>query len=218
VMSHELRTPLTALAGYAELLDDEVFGPLSEQQHGALARMRASTDLLAGIVDEILGFARLEAGKTVVEAHPCTVQEIVRATHAVLEPLARDKQLALDLRLPSSRVSLVTDADMTRRILVNLGANAVKFTEQGRIELEASATDDDVRFVVRDTGVGIAEYDLPRLFQPFTQLDGSLTRRHGGTGLGLYISRRLAGMLGGRIEVSSTLGAGSAFTLILPRN
>jgi len=216
VISHELRTPLTALTGYEELLADEVFGPLTEQQQSAIERMRTSTDLLTLLIDEVLTVARLEAGREVVRTDTRTVRDVVSAAVAVLEPLALDKGLALRVLEPEQPVMLRTDGEMIRRILVNLGANAIKFTDDGRVEIEAAAEGEDVRFVVRDTGIGIAPADMPRLFRPFTQLDSGVTRRYGGTGLGLYISQRLAGLLGGTLTVESTLGEGSAFTLRIP--
>jgi signal transduction histidine kinase len=215
-ISHELRTPLTALTGYEELLVDEVFGPLSEPQLNAVERMRSSTELLTLIIDEVLTFSRLEANQVTVHPHETTARAIVQDAAAVLEPLALEKHLTLTLALPDEELPLETDADMVRRILVNLGANAVKFTDQGSVTIEVAVGDDEIAFVVRDTGIGIAATDLPRLFQPFTQLETGFTRRYGGTGLGLFISQRLAGLLGGRIVVDSRLGEGSTFTLRLP--
>ena len=216
VISHELRTPLTALTGYEELLSDEVFGPLTEQQQSAIERMRTSTELLTLLIDEVLTVARLEAGREIVRAGTASVRDVVTSAVAVLEPLALDKGLALRVSEPDRPVPLRTDGEMVRRILVNLGANAIKFTDQGRVEIEAAVDGDDVTFVVRDTGIGISEADLPRLFKPFTQLDSGVKRRYGGTGLGLYISHRLASLLGGTLTVESTVGEGSAFTLRIP--
>jgi signal transduction histidine kinase len=216
-ISHELRTPLTALTGYEELLADEVFGPLTEQQMAAIERMRTSTDLLTVIIEEILTFSRLEAGEEPVRPSETTAREIVDAAVSVLEPLALEKRLDLRVITPESPLTLFTDGDMVRRILVNLGANAIKFTETGTVEIEASLRGSDVCFAVRDTGIGIAQADMPRLFQPFTQLDAGFTRRYGGTGLGLFISQRLAHLLGGIIEVESALGKGSVFTARIPR-
>ncbi|HJR64454.1 MAG TPA: ATP-binding protein [Gemmatimonadaceae bacterium] len=217
MVSHELRTPLTALTGYEELLADKVLGPLTEQQLGAVERMRTSTQLLSSIIEEILTFSRLEAGEELVRQSEITAQEAVRAAAVVLEPLANEKRLRLSTGAPDRDVVLTTDGDMVRRILVNLGGNAVKFTNQGEVRLEAGATNGEVRFSVKDTGIGIAPENLPRLFQPFTQLESGFTRRFGGTGLGLYISQRLALLLHGRIEVRSELGKGSEFSLVLPR-
>jgi signal transduction histidine kinase len=216
VISHELRTPLTALTGYEELLADEVFGPLTEQQQSAIERMRTSTELLTLLIDEVLTVARLEAGREVMRATDTSIRDVVSAAVAVLEPLALDKGLALRLTEPNAPMPLHTDGEMIRRILVNLGANAIKFTDGGHVEISAMPDGDHIRFSVRDTGIGIAPHDMPRLFRPFTQLDSGVTRRYGGTGLGLYISHRLATLLQGTLTVESVVGEGSIFTLRIP--
>jgi len=216
VISHELRTPLTALIGYEELLADETFGPITEQQQSAIERMRTSTELLTLLIDEVLTVARLEAGRELVRAGATSVREVVSAAVAVLEPLALDKGLALRVTEPPVPLPMFTDGEMVRRILVNLGANAIKFTDTGSVEITAEPLGEDVRFSVRDTGIGIAPADVPRLFQPFTQLDSGVTRRFGGTGLGLYISQRLASLLGGQLSLESSVGEGSVFTLVIP--
>jgi signal transduction histidine kinase len=216
VVSHELRTPLTALTGYEELLADEAFGPLTEQQQSAIERMRTSTELLTLLIDEVLTVARLEAGREMVRPVDTSVRDVVSAAVAVLEPLALDKGLALRVSEPPTPVPLRIDGEMVRRILVNLGANAIKFTDTGRVEIEAASDGDHVRFAVRDTGIGIAPEDQARLFKPFTQIDSGVTRRFGGTGLGLYISLRLAQLLGGGLALESTVGEGSVFTLRVP--
>ncbi len=216
VISHELRTPLTALTGYEELLADEVFGPLTEQQQSAIERMRTSTELLTLLIDEVLTVARLEAGREVMRPVDTSIRDVVSAAVAVLEPLALDKGLALRLTEPDAPMPLHTDGEMIRRILVNLGANAIKFTDAGYVEISAIPEGDHVNFAVRDTGIGIAASDVPRLFRPFTQLDSGVTRRFGGTGLGLYISQRLALLLGGALSVDSVVGEGSVFTLRIP--
>jgi PAS domain S-box-containing protein len=216
-MSHELRTPLTALTGYEELMADGILGPLTDDQRGAVERMRWSTQLLTAIIEEILTFSRLEAGEVTLEAQETKAGEILQAVAAVLEPLANARDLALGISLPSEDLELRTDPNIVRRILVNLGANAVKFTNQGLVELSARGTETAVQFAVRDTGIGIAPADRGRLFQPFSQLEGGLTRRYGGTGLGLYTAQRLARLLGGRIEVESAPERGSTFTVVVPR-
>ena len=216
-MSHELRTPLTAIAGYEELLSDEVLGSLTAAQHGALDRLRSSTEVLSSIIEEILTFSRLEAGQEEARPHDSTVQEIVNAAAAVLAPLASRKGIDFGVTVSEPGARVYTDVDMARRVLVNLGANAVKFTDRGTVAVDVTVEDQWLRFAVRDTGIGIAGEDIPRLFQPFAQLDAGLTRRHGGTGLGLFISRRLAQLLGGRIELESEPGRGSVFTVVVPR-
>jgi signal transduction histidine kinase len=216
-MSHELRTPLTALLGYEELLSDEVLGALTPAQHSAVERMRVSTEILSSIIEEILTFSRLEAGEEVARPHESTVGEIVDAAAAVLAPLAARKGLEFGVTVPDTSARLYTDVDMARRILVNLGSNAVKFTDHGSVGLEATTDGASLRLAVRDTGIGIGHDDVSRLFQPFVQLDAGFTRKHGGTGLGLFIAQRLARLLGGRIDVQSQTGHGSVFTVVLPR-
>ena len=147
---------------------------------------------------------------------PCCHVEIVDAVVAVMEPLARQKEVTLAVSLPEPPVFMHTDGDKVRQILVNLIGNAVKFTDQGRVDVTVARRNGEVRVQVRDTGIGIPPADLPRLFQPFTQVDAGLTRRHRGTGLGLYNSRGLARLLGGRIDVESAPGVGSTFTLTVP--
>jgi signal transduction histidine kinase len=215
-VSHELRTPLTALAGYEELLVDQVIGPLSDSQLDVLERMRSVTQHLASVIEELLAFSSLDEGRETVRPTDFLAADLVRATVAVVEPLARQKHLDFHVSIPNEPIRMTSDVDKVRQILVNLAGNAVKFTDQGEIRLELGRRDSDVCFVVRDTGMGISKRDLDRLFRPFAQLDTGLTRRHGGTGLGLYISRSLAELLGGRIEVESEIGRGSAFSLILP--
>jgi len=215
-VSHELRTPLTALAGYEELLADQVIGPLSEGQRDVLERMRSVTHHLASVIEELLTFSSLDEGRETLRPTDFLAADLVQATAAVIEPLARQKHLAFHVVVPDAAIRMTSDVDKIRQILVNMAGNAVKFTDTGEVRLELSRTNGDVRFTVRDTGIGIAQRDLERLFLPFTQLDTGLTRRHGGTGLGLYISRRIADMLGGRIEVESEPSKGSAFTLVLP--
>jgi signal transduction histidine kinase len=215
-VSHELRTPLTALAGYQELLVDEVIGPLSEGQIDVLERMQSVTRHLAAVIEEVLSFSSLDEGRETVRPTDFLAADLVRATVAVVEPLARQKSLGFDFSVPSEPIRMTSDVDKIRQILVNLAGNAVKFTDTGAIQLDLQRCDGDVCFTISDTGIGIARKDLDRLFKPFTQVDNGLTRRHGGTGLGLYISRGLAELLGGRIDVESEPGKGSKFTLVLP--
>jgi signal transduction histidine kinase len=216
-VSHELRTPLTALAGYEELLVDQVIGPLSESQVDVLERMRSVTQHLASVIEEVLAFSSLDEGREVVRATDFLAADLVRSVAAVIEPLARQKHLSLVAVVPDVPIRMTSDIDKVRQILVNLAGNAVKFTDAGEVCLELRREDGRVCFAVNDTGIGIARRDLDRLFKPFAQLDTGLTRRHGGTGLGLYISRGLAELLGGTIEVESEPRKGSTFTLVLPR-
>lgn len=215
-VSHELRTPLTALSGYEELLADQVIGPISESQLDVLDRMRSVTQHLAAVIEEVLTFSSLEEGRETVRPTDFLAADLMRATAAVIEPLARQKRLAFVVSVPNTAIRMTSDVDKVRQILVNLAGNAVKFTDAGEVRLELEQRNGEVVFTVRDTGIGIPRSDLERLFRPFAQLDTGLTRRHGGTGLGLFIARGLAELLGGRIEVQSEPMAGSTFTLTLP--
>ena len=216
VMSHELRTPLAAVTGYEELLADEILGSLNEEQHNAVDRMRWSTKLLANIIEEILTFSRLESGQVHLVMGKTEVSEILSSAGAVLEPLATARGLEFAVALPKNPVQVSTDADVVRRVLVNLGANAIKFTERGRVELSCTRRDDALVLATRDTGIGIAPQDLQRIFEAFTQVHSGTARPYGGTGLGLHTAHRLAHLVGGEIEVESTLGVGSTFSLVLP--
>lgn len=215
-ISHELRTPLTALTGYEELLADQVLGPLQETQLDVLERMRSVTHHLTVMIEEVLAFSSLEAGKETVRPTEFLAADLLRAAAAIVEPLARQKKLRIEVDVPDEPLRVTSDIDKLRQILVNLAGNAVKFTDSGEVRLSVRRAGDEALFGIRDTGIGMAPQDVRRLFRPFTQLDTGLTRRHGGTGLGLYISQRLARLLGGRIEVESTPSEGSSFTLALP--
>jgi signal transduction histidine kinase len=215
-MSHELRTPLTALAGYGELLADQVIGPMSDPQLDILERMRSVTTHLSAMIEEILAFTSLEEGREAVRPSEFLADDLVRSAIAAVEPMAEQRGIALELKLRSTAVRMTSDIDKARQIMVNLLGNAVKFTDRGRVTIRLARASTSVRIDVVDTGIGIPADELPRLFRPFAQVDTGLTRRHGGTGLGLYISRRLATMLGGHIEVSSEPGVGSTFSVVLP--
>ena len=215
-MSHELRTPLTALAGYNELLIDQVIGPVSEPQLDILERMRSVTMHLSAMIEEILAFTSLEEGREIVRPSEFLAADLVRAAIAVIQPLADQKKLKIEVALPRDSLRMTSDIDKSRQILVNLLGNAVKFTESGSVSISLSVRGGAVWIDVQDTGIGIPEEELMRLFRPFAQVDSGLTRRHGGTGLGLYISRRLATLLGGHIEVFSQPGVGSTFSVVLP--
>ena len=215
-ISHELRTPLTALTGYGELLADEIFGPLSEHQLDMVDRMRTVTHQLAVMVDELLTFSTLEAGRESVRPEDVALVDIIESVIAAVEPFARQKDLELGFVVPERPPMMNTDGEKIRQILVNLVGNAIKFTDKGHVSISATRNNGELRVAVADTGIGISATDCARLFQPFTQLDSGLTRRHGGTGLGLYNSSRLAQLLGGRVDVESAPGSGSTFTLVVP--
>jgi signal transduction histidine kinase len=215
-ISHELRTPLTALTGYEELLVDEVLGPISDPQRDILERMRSVTHHLTAMIEDVLAYSSLEMGHEVIRPTEFLLVDLVRAVAAVAEPLARQKGIEFTIAVPDPGLRITTDIDRARQILINLAGNAVKFTDKGGVRMEVSTTNDAVSIAVIDSGIGIPAAQQRSLFKPFAQVDTGLTRRHGGTGLGLYISSQLAKLLGGRIELSSQAGEGATFTLILP--
>jgi signal transduction histidine kinase len=216
-ISHELRTPLTALTGYEELLVDEVLGPISEPQRDVLERMRSVTHHLTAMIEDVLAYSSLEMGHEVIRPTDFLLVDLVNAVAAVAEPLALQKNIKLTVDVPDPTLRITTDIDRARQILINLAGNAVKFTDTGGVRIEVQSTGDEIHISVIDSGIGIPAAQQRSLFKPFAQVDTGLTRRHGGTGLGLYISAQLAKLLGGRIELASQPGKGATFTLILPK-
>jgi signal transduction histidine kinase len=215
-ISHELRTPLTALTGYEELLVDEVLGPISDPQRDVLERMRSVTHHLTAMIEDVLAYSSLEMGHEVVRPTEFLLVDLIRAVAAVADPLAKQKNIGFEFEIEDPNLRVITDIDRARQILINLAGNAVKFTDKGGVRVTACSSGEHVRIAVKDSGIGIPAANQRQLFKPFAQVDTGLTRRHGGTGLGLYISSQLAKLLGGRIELQSELGQGATFTLVLP--
>jgi signal transduction histidine kinase len=215
VMSHELRTPLNAVLGYADLMLLGVSdSPAKSREY--VERIRAAAQGLLRLVDEVLSFARLEAGREEVRLEPIDVNAVVREAVALVEQDAAEKHIRIELRLPESPVELETDAWKLRQILTNLLSNAVKFTAEGFIAVGVEVEPTGVRIAVRDTGIGISPEHMEHIFDAFWQVEQSATRRYGGMGLGLGVARELAKLLGGELTVQSEVGAGSTFTLRLP--
>ncbi|HEX2079896.1 MAG TPA: ATP-binding protein [Longimicrobium sp.] len=217
VMSHELRTPLNAILGYTDLLLMGVPHPLPDGSARQVARIGTSARHLLQIIEQILAFSRLEAGREEVHPEEVELGELVRETAALIQPLAGQKGLEFTLEVPARPVRLRTDPGKLRQILLNLLSNAIKFTEAGQVGLSARAVRGGVRIEVSDTGVGLAPEHLERVFEPFWQADHSRTRQAGGTGLGLSVTRQLAHLLGGRVSAQSQLGQGTTLTVCLPR-
>ena len=219
VMSHELRTPLNAIAGYAELLEIGIHGPLNDSQREAVARIQRSERHLLGLINDVLNFAKLEAGHVRLELGPVAVHETLAALEALVAPQVREKQLGYRYVPCSSDVAVHADSEKVRQILLNLLSNAIKFTEpEGRIVVTCTIEPNVIRLHVSDTGPGIPADKLERIFEPFVQLHPGRTRRYEGTGLGLAISRDLARAMNGEITVESSAAGGSRFTLTLPRH
>jgi signal transduction histidine kinase/PAS domain-containing protein len=216
VMSHELRTPLNAILGYTQLLLEGITGKVDQVQRRHLERIHTSGAHLLQIIEEILAFASMEAGRTRVDARPVVLREIIDAVASMTEPLAKARGLQFVLDVHDMDAALFTDPVKVRQILINLVTNAVKFTDQGTVTLRAGLHDGQMVFAVADTGPGIEESDLTTIFEPFSQVERPLTRHAGGTGLGLTVSKRLANLLGGSIDVESTPNFGTTFTVKLP--
>ena len=218
-MSHELRTPINALLGYTSLMRDKIYGDLNQRQDEALTRMYTASQHLLELVNDILDLAKIEAGKMPVHVEPVDIGQLVRELSQTIEPMVRRKSLEYRVELADDMPVLETDRTKVKQIVLNLLSNAVKFTHQGHIGIAATrAPDDDgVVLEVADTGIGIREDDLPKIFEDFRQVDQSSTREYGGTGLGLSITKKLLHLLGGTIRVQSEPGKGSTFTLWLPK-
>jgi signal transduction histidine kinase len=228
-MSHEIRTPINAMMGYAELIEMGISGPISPAQSKQLARIRASGEHLTSLVNEILDLAKIEAGRMGVEQTNSIAADAIEAALGMVRPQATAKSIELASYVEGdATIEYIGDPQRVQQILANLLSNAVKFTPAGgRVAVRCDVakrddTSDDERehqwacIEVEDTGVGIAAHDIDRVFDAFVQVDDGYTRAHGGTGLGLTISRGLARKMGGDITVASVPGKGSRFTLWLP--
>jgi signal transduction histidine kinase len=218
-MSHELRTPLNAIIGFTRLVLKKAGPALPPQQHENLIKVEKSAGHLLTIINDILDIAKVEAGQLDLLPERFVLAELIDEILAASTPLVGEKPLKLGKRLPGDLPQLDTDRGRLRQILVNLVANAVKFTSAGSVvvEVEYLAARDRVRITVVDTGIGIADADQARVFEAFRQVDTSTTRKVGGTGLGLTIVKKLAELLGGVVGLDSTVGVGSRFSVELPR-
>jgi len=218
-MSHELRTPLNAIGGYVQLMEMEVQGPITEKQRQSLKRIMSSQRHLLQLVNAVLDLARIEAGRLEYRLEPVDVEAMVAGVVPMVEPQLAEGQLKLTHSVEPG-LCVRADREKAQQVLINLLTNAVKFTpEGGEVSVQARVDDSSrlVRIEVRDTGIGIPPEQLPRVFEPFVQVPSQERREREGTGLGLAISRDLARGMGGDLTASSSLGAGSTFTLALPR-
>jgi PAS domain S-box-containing protein len=211
-MSHELRTPLNAIIGYTALLLDEIPGSMNDAQRAQLGRVQASARHLLSLIEEILTLSQLEAGRETVRVEHVDLAAVARDTAAMADPSISVRGLDLLVEIPHVPVWARTDPVRVRQVLLNLLANAAKFTERGQVRLTVRSLGDRALLEVHDTGIGIAREHHERIFEPFWQVEQSATRVAGGTGLGLHVARRLARLLGGDVVVRSEVGVGSTFT------
>jgi signal transduction histidine kinase/DNA-binding response OmpR family regulator len=219
-MSHELRTPLNAIIGYSEMLQEQLQAVGQENSIADLQKIHSSGRHLQSLIDDILDLSKIEAGKMELFVETFDISSLVQEVVTTIKPLVDKKANTLQVSCADNLGFMRADMTKVRQVLFNLLSNACKFSEQGKVSLDISrnrsAGGDSIQFCVGDTGIGMSPEQIERLFQEFTQVDASTTRKYGGTGLGLAISRRFCRMMGGDIVVQSTLGRGSIFTFQIP--
>jgi signal transduction histidine kinase/CheY-like chemotaxis protein len=216
-MSHELRTPLNSVMALARLLSDQVDGPLNTEQLRQVTYITHSTEALTALVNDLLDLAKVEAGRVDLSPTEFSTSELLGALRGMMRPLQTSDRVELVIEDRTDGVRLHTDEAKLAQILRNLVSNALKYTEQGQVRVEvATRPPGRIEFIVSDTGLGIPEAELKRIFDEFVQVRNPLQAKHKGSGLGLPLSRKLAGLLGGLISVESTPGIGSIFTLDIP--
>jgi PAS domain S-box-containing protein len=215
-MSHELRTPLNSIIGFTGILRQRIAGPLNDEQDKQLGMVQRAARHLLGLINDILDLSRIESGHMELDAERFRVADVAREVVEQLTPLALPKGIDLHATLPAPEIEICSDRKKCVQILLNLAANAVKFTQRGHVGLAVHPENDGVSIAVTDSGIGIKPEHLPNLFQAFRQVDGTARRVYEGTGLGLYLCKKLAALLGGDIRAESTFGVGSCFTVTLP--
>ncbi len=218
-MSHELRTPLNAIIGYSEILQEDVAGLEQESIGGDLKKIESSGRHLLGLINDILDLSKIEAGKMEMFIEDVEIEPLLDEVRAIIQPMAEKNSNTLEFRLANNLGSIRTDRIKLKQSLLNILSNGSKFTQNGKLMLAANRIANGgsmVQFVISDTGIGMSEEQLGRLFQAFSQADASTARKYGGTGLGLAITRNFCQMLGGDVTATSKLGEGSTFTITLP--
>ncbi len=215
-MSHELRTPMNSIIGFTGILLMGMAGELNHEQKKQLGMVKNSAEHLLSLINEILDISKIEAGKIKVSCQEFRFDELVREVLETLSPIAGQKDLRFIADVPND-ITCITDKKRLKQILMNLMNNAVKFTDQGHVNITAKLMENEIlEVLVSDTGIGIKKEDMHRLFHPFQQVDICLTKKYEGTGLGLYLCQKIVGLLGGHISAKSEYGKGSEFTFTLP--
>ncbi len=217
-MSHELRTPMNAILGYTELILDGIYGEPSEKMVGVLARVQTNGKHLLGLINDVLDLSKIEAGQLTLSLTDYSIKDMVYNVFGVVESLAKNKSLALNVDMPAQLPNAHGDERRLTQVLLNLVGNALKFTDEGGVTIKTVAAHDSFTVAVVDTGPGIAPADQAKIFEEFQQADSSTTKQKGGTGLGLAIAKQIVEMHGGRLWVESELGKGSTFQFSLPIN
>ena len=217
-MSHELRTPLNAILGYTEMMADGLYGDVGSKAQGVLERVQSNGKHLLGLINDVLDLSKIEAGQLTLVVEPYSVADIVATVLSATESLARAKGLALGSAIAPGLPPGTGDARRLSQVVLNLVGNAIKFTDQGSVEVRAVQQGDFFELAVVDSSLGIKPADQARIFDEFQQVDDTSTRKKGGTGLGLSISRKIVELHGGRIAVESEVGRGSTFKVTIPIN
>jgi signal transduction histidine kinase len=215
-MSHELRTPLNAILGYTELIIDNIYGDVPEKIQEVLERVEKNGRHLLNLINDVLDLSKIEAGRLTLSLNEYSMQDIIQTVFTSVEALAAEKNLNLKVKIPGILETGKGDEQRIAQVILNLLGNAIKFTEQGKVDVAATVSNESFLVSVTDTGPGLSETDQKKIFEEFRQADGSSTRVKGGTGLGLSISKKIVEMHGGRIWVDSSLGKGSTFSFTLP--
>ena len=217
-MSHELRTPLNAIIGYAEVLREDLERAGMRRSQEDVGWICSSSLQLLELINSLLDLSKIEAGKMELDLHSFDLRKLLAEVEALLIPLAAKQGNTLTFTIEPEVDTILGDSTKLRQCLLNLGSNACKFTKGGFVEVQARIEDEDLVLVVSDTGIGMGEDEIARLFQPFTQSDSSTTRHYGGTGLGLALVDRFTTMMRGGVSVASEVGLGSVFTIRVPRD
>ncbi|MEP6894486.1 MAG: response regulator, partial [Chloroflexota bacterium] len=218
-MSHELRTPLNAILGLSESLAEQTAGPLNEKQMRYITTVTESGHHLLSLINDILDLAKIEAGQITLDINKVDIQSVCDASLRMIKQLAQKKNQGIALTLDKSLGLMWADERRLKQMLVNLLSNAIKFTPEGGklgLEVYGNQAENKITFTIWDTGIGIKDSDMTRLFQPFVQLDAGLARESSGTGLGLALVAQMARMHGGSASVVSEPGKGSRFSIMLP--
>lgn len=217
VVSHELRTPLNAITGYVELLHMQLAGPMNQQQSDAVARIQRSAQHLLALIEDILSFARIEAGRLPLSRGNVSIPDALVEVEALIAPDLSRRSITLESDTSNPELRACADPEKLRQVLLNVVGNAIKFTDPGgRVTIVAARNGDDIQIRISDTGIGVPADKLDRVFEPFFQVEGGTTRRYPGVGLGLAIARDLTLAMRGELRMESTEGRGSTVWLTLP--
>ena len=217
-MSHELRTPLNAVIGFSDLLLEQSYGNLTNEQMDFIKDINISAEHLLEMISKILDLSKIEAGKLELVMQKCNLKKIIEETLSIIKPIYAKKDLKVELRGIDKKIEVIVDPTRLKEILFNLLSNAIKFTPKGEVTLEFLESDEEWIFNVEDTGIGIAEKDFHLIFKEFKRVQSEYVSLVPGSGLGLTLTKKLVNLHGGRIFFKSVLGKGSTFTFTIPKN